>query len=256
MYTDKRFENINEIIQDIQDKATELQNSPKIHEIELDILLERVRNLYENIKDLEKEQPGKITTKQEKKEDAEKTRTIEFKIGEEEQNAEKEEIKKKEKTEPEKSEEQNKITRNQTTEAKQDLQEEQKPEEKTDEWHESAEVTKRQDYEPEIVADKYQNARTFRNETLAKSQSKNDVSSKMQAKPIQDLIKAIGVNDKFLFIKELFEGNKDQYHEAIQILNEMPSLEEAETYLQESFDFDWNDPVFKKFHSLIKRKFM
>lgn len=253
MYTDKRFENINEIIQDIQDKAIEIQNSSEIHKIELDILLERVRNLYENIKNIENEQPGKISTKKQTEAETNKKRTLEFQIGKEEQSFIKEDTK--EKPEPGKSEDQDKKTSQQPTSTTQ-AKGEKNPEQEADEWHESAEITRNQDYGHEIVADKYQNARTFRNETLAKSQSKNDVSSKMQAKPIQDLVKAIGVNDKFLFIRELFDGHKDQYHEAIQILNEMPSLEEAETYLQESFDFDWDNPVFKKFHDLIKRKFM
>jgi hypothetical protein len=77
----------------------------------------------------------------------------------------------------------------------------------------------------------------------------------MQSKPIKDLSKAIGVNDKFLFIRELFDGNKEHYHEAIQLLNEIPDYEEAENYLKETFDWNWEAPVTKKFIELIKRKF-
>ena len=107
----------------------------------------------------------------------------------------------------------------------------------------------------EVVADKYQNKKTYRHDNLAQQQSKNDLSSMMQSKPISDLTKAIGVNDKFHFIRELFDGNRDHYHEAIQLLNEIPTFEEAQTYLHETFDWNWEDPVTKKFLELIKRKF-
>jgi len=108
----------------------------------------------------------------------------------------------------------------------------------------------------EVVADKYQNKKTYRHDNLAQQQSKNDLSSMMQSKPITDLTKAIGVNDKFLFIRELFDGNREHYHEAIQLLNEIPTFEEAQTYLHETFNWNWEDPVTKKFIELIKRKFV
>lgn len=77
----------------------------------------------------------------------------------------------------------------------------------------------------------------------------------MQSRPIHDLSKAIGLNDKFLFIRELFNGDKDKYHEAIQIINEMPSLEQAEAYINERFNWDDELPEVKKFMDLVRRKF-
>ncbi|MFO8234105.1 MAG: hypothetical protein R6U04_01685 [Bacteroidales bacterium] len=253
MYTDKNFEHITVIIQDIQDKALELENSKKIHKIEMDILLEKVRELYDNLKKMDKEISMTSKAHESENTDSKASRTIEFKIGPENQTREKQK-----KTEPEKPE----TEPEQTTENKQEevvqppREEKQSIQPVTEEWKNAEEVSKAREYGPEIVADKYQNARTFMNESLAKTQNKNDVSSKMQAKPINDLIKAIGVNDKFLFIRELFDGNKEKYHEALQILNELPSMAEAETYLKESFNFDWDNPVFQKFYDLIKRKFM
>ena len=108
---------------------------------------------------------------------------------------------------------------------------------------------------PEIVADKYQNSRTFRHDDLAAKQPQNNLSTRMQSRPIQDLSKAIGLNDKFLFIRELFEGDKEKYHEAIQIINEIPSFEEAQSYIQERFNWDEEQPEVQKFMDLVRRKF-
>lgn len=108
---------------------------------------------------------------------------------------------------------------------------------------------------PEVVADKYQNSRTFRHDDLAKKQPQNNLSTRMQSRPINDLAKAIGLNDKFLFIRELFNGDKEKYHEAIQIINEMPTYEEAENYIRERFDWDEEQPEVEKFMDLVRRKF-
>lgn len=108
---------------------------------------------------------------------------------------------------------------------------------------------------PEVVADKYQNSRTFRHDDLAKKQPQNNLSTRMQSRPIGDLAKAIGLNDKFLFIRELFNGDKEKYHEAIQIINEMPTYEEAESYINERFDWDEEQPEVEKFMDLVRRKF-
>jgi hypothetical protein len=108
---------------------------------------------------------------------------------------------------------------------------------------------------PEVVADKYQNSRTFRHDDLAKKQPQNNLSTRMQSRPINDLAKAIGLNDKFLFIRELFNGDKEKYHEAIQIINEMPSYEEAENYIRERFNWDEEQPEVEKFMDLVRRKF-
>jgi len=108
---------------------------------------------------------------------------------------------------------------------------------------------------PEIVADKFQNAKTFRHEDLARKQPQNNLSARMQSKPITDLGKAIGLNDKFLFVRELFEGDKEKYHEAIQIINEMPNYEEAEEYIRQRFNWDEEKPEVNRFMDLVRRKF-
>ena len=55
----------------------------------------------------------------------------------------------------------------------------------------------------------------------------------MQRNAIKDLKAAIGINEKFLFINELFKGNMKEYNDSIFKLNEYKSLEEAVQFLDE-----------------------
>jgi len=105
-----------------------------------------------------------------------------------------------------------------------------------------------------IVADKFQ-SRKFIHDNMAQKKSKKDVSSKMQSKPIQDIASAISLNDKFIFIRELFNGNKEQYLETIQVLNNFDTYENALSFLQENFDWDEENPNFERLIELVKRKF-
>lgn len=107
--------------------------------------------------------------------------------------------------------------------------------------------------EAPIVADKFHNKR-FRHDDLANQNQKQDLSSKLQSKPITDINKAIGINDRFLFIRELFEGNKAHYHETIDILNNIDTLENALSFINDAFQWDMEAPTTEKFIELIRRK--
>ena len=107
--------------------------------------------------------------------------------------------------------------------------------------------------ETPIIADKFTNKR-FRHDDLANQNQKQDLSTKLQSKPINDINKAIGINDRFLFIRELFEGNKGHYHETVEILNSIDTFENALAFIQDEFDWDLEAPAAQKFVDLIRRK--
>lgn len=93
-----------------------------------------------------------------------------------------------------------------------------------------------------------------KNETMA-SKEANDLASKFQAKPVTDIKAAISLGDRFLFIKELFNGNADDFNQTIQQLNNKNSIEDARVLLSNrNWDAD-NDTV-KYFHSIIQRKYI
>ena len=85
---------------------------------------------------------------------------------------------------------------------------------------------------PEIIADKFQ-SKKFIHDDISKKNVKKDVSTKLQSKPINDINSAIGLNDKFIFIRELFGNDKEHYHETIQVLNNFDIYENAVNFLNE-----------------------
>lgn len=108
----------------------------------------------------------------------------------------------------------------------------------------------------EILAEKFQGKHKFRNEIIAEHSTKADMSSKLQNKPIGDLSKAIGINDKFLFIRELFGGDSARYSETIIHLNSFSDLNDAIIYLQDNFDWAEGNDYAAKFIDLVRRKFI
>lgn len=71
---------------------------------------------------------------------------------------------------------------------------------------------------------------------------------------ITDLRKAIGLNDKFLMIKDLFGGNAAQYEATIDTLNEFDDLDDCMIYIVENFSWNPDSEGAKLLVSLIERK--
>ncbi len=74
-----------------------------------------------------------------------------------------------------------------------------------------------------------------------------------------DLRTVIGINDKYLFISELFSGDKTAYEEAIKQLSQITSEEEALTWVKKELDatlnWDSNDETVKSFYNLVSSSF-
>lgn len=91
------------------------------------------------------------------------------------------------------------------------------------------------------------------------SQKKETVAEKLQNSKIDDLRKVIGLNQKFLFMNDLFEGEKAHYDYALNQINATSSLEEANNFLLNElapkFNWDLNANTTLNFKELIKRKF-
>lgn len=82
------------------------------------------------------------------------------------------------------------------------------------------------------LADKFKDETKSINEKFSNSEKKEkSLADKMQEKPIKDLKAAIGINDKFKFINELFDGNLQAYNDCVAKLNAFASFEEAGNFL-------------------------
>ncbi|MBA7590580.1 hypothetical protein ES708_32707 [subsurface metagenome] len=106
----------------------------------------------------------------------------------------------------------------------------------------------------EIVADRLQNGQSFRNESLRQQVSSKDLSSRLKSQPISDIGAAMGLNEKFSFIRELFNNDPDKFTETITILNHASNFNEAYSYLSDKFNWDMDDSQVQKLLDLTRRK--
>ena len=90
------------------------------------------------------------------------------------------------------------------------------------------------------------------NEQLVANSKKSDANFQSA---VSDLKKAIGINDRFLFQRELFKNSSELYDQIIEQLNNMPNLEAANSFLKSNFNWDSNDETVSIFLDIVKRRF-
>lgn len=77
--------------------------------------------------------------------------------------------------------------------------------------------------------------------------------------PAVDIRTGIGINDKYLFISELFRDDRNAYDAAIRQLNTFTNLQEAmrfaENELQHKYDWDKEDATVQAFYTLLSSSF-
>jgi hypothetical protein len=91
------------------------------------------------------------------------------------------------------------------------------------------------------------------NESIGKKD--NPLANKFQAKPIADIRAAINLGDRFLFIKELFNGNSDEFNQTIDELNAKRSFDEAQAILNK-YNWDTSNETVNYFLSIVQRKYI
>ena len=85
------------------------------------------------------------------------------------------------------------------------------------------------------------------------------LADSLQMNGISDLREAIGINDKFLFINELFNGDLERYNKVIDELNGFSGLSGVQTYLTElqvQYQWDEQGSAYQKLNILLERKFV
>lgn len=95
------------------------------------------------------------------------------------------------------------------------------------------------------------------NDTLRKNNL--EVGEKLSGAGINDLKSAIGINDKFQFIQELFRGDHNMYERSLKTINEAASLQDAEYWIERELKiklgWDESDQLVKQFYSLVRKRF-
>ncbi|MBC6111185.1 hypothetical protein ACFOG5_09660 [Pedobacter fastidiosus] len=89
--------------------------------------------------------------------------------------------------------------------------------------------------------------------------AKTNHNSEIVKAPISDLKQAINLNEKLLFIKDLFNGYNLAYSEAIDIVNKMNNFETADGFLQNNYAVKNNwaskQATVDQFYELLNRRF-
>lgn len=113
------------------------------------------------------------------------------------------------------------------------------------------EIPKPENTAPEktVVGETFQKERSL-NETIGE----NRPEPKLTSAPIPSLRAAIGLNDRIIFIREIFNNNTEKYNTVIEKLDRMEYIQEAVEFLKANLSMQKNEASIK-FVDLLKRRF-
>jgi hypothetical protein len=90
-------------------------------------------------------------------------------------------------------------------------------------------------------------------------QGKTELVEVLKESPVRDLRKAVGINDRFLFINDLFRGDENMYERCIKTINNFNIYPEAEYWITRELKvkLGWKDDSESAahFYNLVKRRF-
>jgi len=97
------------------------------------------------------------------------------------------------------------------------------------------------------------------NEILSAGMKDKNIVPKLNFDEAMDLKSMIKLNDKLLFVRDLFNGYSLAYNEALELMNRFDSVEAAQNFLKQNYAAknNWNDKqdVADKFYDLLARRF-
>lgn len=92
-------------------------------------------------------------------------------------------------------------------------------------------------------------------------QLRTELSESLSSTPIKDLKKAIGINDRFLFINELFRNDEAMYERSIKTIQNFSIYAEAEFWIRRELRLklgwsSFDQKIVRQFDDLVRRRFM
>ncbi|MCF8234873.1 MAG: hypothetical protein K9G67_07590 [Bacteroidales bacterium] len=238
-----------------------LENEDKIPQIDMDILLGNLRKIYEDFRSLER-MNNKIGNRLSEPKLPDPTQT-ERKKPEPEKQVEEQAMERKKtaqentKERPVKEERiEQKETGNHDDSTKEDETSNQKQKQKTIiPEKQEADKTPPANKQQRMTADLFGDHTTLADKLMDKKDE--TLAARIKQNKIDDLKKAIGINEKFLFIHELFDGNMNEYNSIIEQLNSMASLEDANAFLERlKEEHDWSGkPSYLQLKKLVEKRY-
>jgi len=103
-----------------------------------------------------------------------------------------------------------------------------------------------------ILAEKF-SAESSINENLAGKRNL-EIDKKLIGQPIDNISRNIGINDRFLIIRELFEGDSDQFSLLLVKLDSAENYQDATGILEEQFAESMDHEGVEILKTLVKRR--
>ncbi len=112
--------------------------------------------------------------------------------------------------------------------------------------------------EPKTLADQYEATETI-GDKITRARTTQSIGEKIKEQPLEDLKNSIGINERYAFIHELFNGNTQLYQQCIERLNGLLLFEDAAQLIDETLATiggqELNRDRRQQFEALIKRRF-
>ncbi|WP_010664639.1 hypothetical protein [Marinilabilia salmonicolor] len=110
--------------------------------------------------------------------------------------------------------------------------------------------------ENQVLGEKLVTEKSSFNEQIGKHQKSTSSQRSFSTPPIADLKKAMGINDRFFFQRELFGGSADVMNQTLEQLNEMHGINEAQNFLLANFNWDPENEAVLSFMELVERRYL
>lgn len=239
-----------------------LETEDKIPQIDMDILLGNLRKIYEDFRSLERmnnkignkfsqtKSPGSTQTERKK---PEPEKQVEEPAGEQREKTAQESTTEK----PVKEEriEQQETNKHDDSAKKDETPNQQAKQKTIIPEKEEADKNPPANKQQRMTADLFGDHTTLADKFMDKQD--DSLAEKIKKNKIDDLKKAIGINEKFLFIHELFDGNMNEYNNTIEQLNSKASLEDAIAFLERlKEEHDWSGkPSYLQLKKLVEKRY-
>lgn len=105
-----------------------------------------------------------------------------------------------------------------------------------------------------IVADRFTSGSNTLVDQFGSAKRDDDVASILKSKHVDNLSDAIGINDRFLFIREIFGGSLTKYEDALAKLNSAGSYGDAKAIVMSYSGIGDENEVVKQLLEIVKRK--
>ena len=88
-----------------------------------------------------------------------------------------------------------------------------------------------------------------------REQPSNILADTIGRKISADFVKSLSLNDRFMFQRDLFQGNADEMYQAFAQINASQSLNEVQDFLNEKYTIPWECDSGLVFKEILDKRF-